>query len=437
MTLSEENQELLNKLKTLVELADDQSNLMQAEIEKLAIKEEIKEEHDNDDLALKDVTENIATMNVIRHSPKLRKFLKGENFAQYCERFKEFAYISKIQDKKLYLYFLQHMDDETYSVLKLVSLSESEQADPELFCDEFKREIYGEECTTLKAEVLDCKQLSSESIEKYAYRLREKGIIAFSEENVANQNCLIAFIKGVRDPYIGRKLNEEELHSFSEAVKLAKRLEAIERLYGDKKETDNVSILKETQVSFVPNTSDGQRERYNRSRSPPHRSRPTSRERYNRSQSPSHNRSASYDSRNSDYSFISPSRPSRDRSVSRSRSESSPRWTQSRSGSRSFSRRSQGSEFNNSRPGGNNNSFRSRSQNRFVPQGRNNFQKRCWHCNKVGHIRRQCWSLQSQNSSFQRGRNNAQPFNNSRWNETQEGTHNTSFNGSNRSTSLN
>ena len=118
------------------------------------------------------VTKTILTI-IVRHSPKLRKFLKGENFAQYCERFKEFAYISKIQDKKLYLYFLQHMvddkivDDKTYSVLKFVSLSESEQADPELFCEEFKREIYGDECTTLKAEVLDCKQLSSESIEKY------------------------------------------------------------------------------------------------------------------------------------------------------------------------------------------------------------------------------------------------------------------------------
>ena len=38
--------------------------------------------------------------------------------------------------------------------------------------------------------------------------------------------------------------------------------------------------------------------------------------------------------------------------------------------------------------------------------------------NKVGHIQRQCWSLQSQNSSFQSGRNDAQPINNSRWNDS-------------------
>ena len=429
-----------------MEAADDQSTLLQAEIDQLAVKEEIteKEEHDHTDLALRDVTEAISKMNV-RHSPKLRKFSKGENFAQYCERFKEFAYISKMQDKKLYLYFLQHMDDETYSTLKSVSLSQSEQENPELFCDEFKRAIYGEECTTLKAEVLACKQLSSENVEKFAYRLREKAVIAFSNEELANQNCLIAFVKGVRDPYVGRKLNEEELHDFNEAVKLAKRLEAIDRLYGQNKETGSVSILKETQVSFAPNSSEENREQYHRSRSPSRRSNNISRERYPRSYSPSHHsRSASYESRNSDRSFRS--RPSsEERQFSRSRSTSNPRWTHSsRSRSRSFSRSRSSSSprwtqlprrsFSRSQ-GGNNVSFRSRSRNRFVPQNRNNFQKRCWHCNKVGHIRRQCWSLQ--NNPFHQARNDAQHFNNSRSNDMRAGTHNTSFNGSHISTPLN
>ena len=47
-----------------MEVADDQSTLMQAEIVKLAIKAEIKEEHDNDNHVLRDVTETISTMNV-------------------------------------------------------------------------------------------------------------------------------------------------------------------------------------------------------------------------------------------------------------------------------------------------------------------------------------------------------------------------------------
>ena len=64
LTYTNQKSKPLNQLKTLVEVADDQSTLMQAEIVKLAIKAEIKEEHDNDNHVLRDVTETISTMNV-------------------------------------------------------------------------------------------------------------------------------------------------------------------------------------------------------------------------------------------------------------------------------------------------------------------------------------------------------------------------------------
>ena len=358
-----------------------------------------------------EITKSISKVK-LTHTPKLRRFLKGENFAQFCERFKEFAYLSKLQDDKLHLYFLQHVDDETYSTLKSVSLSPREQADPELFCDEFKRAVYGEESTTLKAEVLDCKQLSSESVEEYAYRLREKAVVAFSDIELANQNCLISFVKGVRDPYIGRKLNEEELHDFNEAVKLAKRLEVIERMYGNQKSQD-ASILKETHVSFSPRdvsednrerrshsrTPSRSRERYDRSRSS---SRSISRERYPRSHSSFHrSRNDSVNSRNSDRSFSS-------------RSRSNPRSSHQRSRSRSLSRQ------------------------RYIPSGRNQPRKRCWHCNRIGHVRRHCWYLSSQyNSPFQRSTTSNQPFNHTSGNESYNETQNTNLNGSNRRTHLN
>ena len=54
--------------------------------------------------------------------------------------------------KAIFILFATHgdkiVDDKTYSVLKFVSFSESGQADPELFCEEFKREMYGDEYTT-------------------------------------------------------------------------------------------------------------------------------------------------------------------------------------------------------------------------------------------------------------------------------------------------
>ena len=405
MTLSQENKELLEKLKTLVQAADDQATLLQSEIDKLAIKAEViddeedKGEHDTEN-AIDDITTSVSRIKVT-HSPKLSKFLKGENFAQYCERFKEYAYLYKLKDKKLHLYFLQHMNDETYSILKSVILGEREQEDPELFCDEYKRAIYGEESATLKADVFECKQLSSESIEEFAYRLREKADVAFSEKKLANQNCLITFIKGVRDPYIGRKLNEEELHDFNDAVKLAKRLEVIERMYGDKKETKPATILRETQVSFAQSDTSGEsRERYHRSKSPSHRTQSRSRERYPRSRT----RSSSFDSRNSDRSF-------------NRRSGSNPRWSRDRSRSRGR--------------------FGSRSRSRDTR--RSNGPKRCWHCNKLGHVKRQCWNLQSQNGSFQRNKSNGQPRNGSNWNGIGNfgSNYNTRFGGPNSEVQLN
>ena len=46
---------------------------------------------------------------------KMRKFTKGENFSRFCGRFQEYVYITKIEDRNLYMYFLQNVDDKTYS----------------------------------------------------------------------------------------------------------------------------------------------------------------------------------------------------------------------------------------------------------------------------------------------------------------------------------
>ena len=71
-----------------------------------------------------------------------------------------------------YAFFMQNVDDQTYSILKSVRVSDEQKADKALFCALFKRAIYGEESLSLKNEVRDCKQKSSESIAgKGKYRL--------------------------------------------------------------------------------------------------------------------------------------------------------------------------------------------------------------------------------------------------------------------------
>ena len=162
---------------------------------------------------------------------KLRKFEKGENFSRFCERFREYVEITQIADVNLHLYFLQHVDDETYSTLKPVELNEAEKRDSSLFCEKYKQAVYGTDSVPLKNEVLECKQSSSEDITSYSHRLREKAAVAFTSKESIDENCLLALMRGLRDGEIRRKLNESSVTSFSEALKLAKKLEKISNMF--------------------------------------------------------------------------------------------------------------------------------------------------------------------------------------------------------------
>ena len=60
---------------------------------------------------------------------KLEKFAKEANFSRFCERFIEHVYLNKIVDENLYLYFLQHVDDDTYSMLDTQAAPQAEPVD--------------------------------------------------------------------------------------------------------------------------------------------------------------------------------------------------------------------------------------------------------------------------------------------------------------------
>ena len=136
---------------------------------------------------------------------KLSKFSKGENFSRYCDRFLEYIKISQVRDRNLYLYFLQNMDDETYTILKTAKLTPEEKANGMLFVEIYKRIIYGSEKISLRNEVIDCKQNFDEGVRDYAFRILEKADIAFDDPNTRDENCLMAFLRGVRDTHIKRR----------------------------------------------------------------------------------------------------------------------------------------------------------------------------------------------------------------------------------------
>ena len=199
--------------------------------------------------------EHPVTISKMRLS-KLSKFQKGNNFARFCERFQEYSYLTKMQDDNLHLFFLQHVDDATYSTLKPIKLTDSEKRDPERFCNVYKDVIYGDQNMAMKNEFFNCKQKLDEDISDFVCRLRDKASIAFEDEKIADDNCLQALCRGVKNKYIKRKLNESNLENVNDAIKLAKRLEKVETMLSD--ESSSVaSILKSTQlVNFEEKAKD-------------------------------------------------------------------------------------------------------------------------------------------------------------------------------------
>ena len=61
---------------------------------------------------------------------------------------------------------------------------------------------------SLKNELLNCNQHTGESIDDYVYRLRKKAKVAYKNPENANENCLLAFLRGLQDHNMRIKLGE-------------------------------------------------------------------------------------------------------------------------------------------------------------------------------------------------------------------------------------
>lgn len=208
----------------------------------------------------------LSTMT-FNQSFKMPKFQSGQNFSRFCERFLEYVATSNMDDdtERCYTFFFQHLDDESYSLLKAVDVLPAQRRSVSTFINLFKTATYGDESVQLKNDLMNCKQKSEENISHYVYRLREQATIAYSSENEAEEQCLLAFLRGIHVPRIKRKMNESVLTTFKAAIAFAKRLErAVEQETSPV--TKTVSILREsaTEISDTPHlrrNSDNSRSR--------------------------------------------------------------------------------------------------------------------------------------------------------------------------------
>ena len=317
----------------------------------------------------------------ISRSAKLKRYEKGQNFSRFCERYKEFVQLTQMKAENQFSFFLQSVDDQTYALLKSVHVTDIQKQDIDSFCQLFIRAKYGEESFTLKNEVRDCKQSVDQKIEDYVYKLREKAIIAYTNPQEAEENCLLAFLRGVRNVDIKRKINEAMITSFADAIKLAKKLERVEGMFENEQSSSMQVLNAGANVTSIEEKSfDSSSRKTNADNFGERRSR------YGRWDKPRHDRSRNYSS-------------SRSRSRDRSRERRSNLRNRSPTPYRYRTRDNRRSERRS-------NSWR-RDQNRSMsPRGRRNSSQnqrqysrrnsrspgrdQCFFCGERGHWRRDC-----------------------------------------------
>ena len=239
--MDETADQLFEKVRTLLETEGEESTKFLAGINQILPQVAVKEEPEVSESNT--LASALGKMNLgMGQMTKLRKFEKGENFSRFCERFQEYVQMTNLKGSQLHLFFLQHVDDETYSTLKAANLEEDEKRNCALFCEIYKKAIYGTDSVPLKNEVLECKQEIGESISTFSHRIREKAAIAFSTVEAIDENSLLTLMRGIRNADIRRKLAESSVSNFGEALKFAKKLEKISALF--EPEIQPASILK-------------------------------------------------------------------------------------------------------------------------------------------------------------------------------------------------
>ncbi len=160
------------------------------------------------------------------------KFKKGDNFNRFAKRFREHVLLSGTQSDQLHYYMLSYIDCET-TWEKLSDLSDSlsnkEKANIDRLIAIYTAELFPPtEARAMRTELQALRQKETESLEDFSFRIKEAaGKAAYDSDNLRNECSLQTLIAGVRDSEIKKKLLENDVTSFSEALKIALKQERI------------------------------------------------------------------------------------------------------------------------------------------------------------------------------------------------------------------
>ena len=157
--------------------------------------------------------------------PRLGGYVWGQNFARFCERFKDYVTLTDCKEL-LDLLLLSNVCEETWVKLNKVKMETGERGDIEKVI-EFYKTAYNEieDRRSFQARFMMIKQEQDEGMETYGRRLDELAAKAYPNEVVQNEVKTPTFIRGLKDQRIKLQLVQGDALEYSQIVKAAVRCE--------------------------------------------------------------------------------------------------------------------------------------------------------------------------------------------------------------------
>jgi len=178
---------------------------------------------------------------------KPRPFRYGENFKQFCKRFKQYVAISEIKEN-LDKIFLSLVDDRTFAKLTSEEFEAGSDKDLKKLCESALKMYYpSSNELNLISNLMNIRQEKLESIDDFEYKLS----LAAARIEGAEKFKITAFINGLKNSAIKLEIRKncetENLSDYSEIVNLAKIMESFQ---AEGKSNSNFDICHTDTVNF-------------------------------------------------------------------------------------------------------------------------------------------------------------------------------------------
>ena len=192
------------------------------------------------------------------------KYVNGHDFNHFCNQYMDYLLIQRVGGNSTHFSLL--LDEKTYKELAATkdSLTTIQSRSAKLFVPIFKKAMYPEgQSIVWKAKMKRMSQVPGEKIGDYATRIREYADLAYDNNSGLEKSemCCVTLIGGIRDKETWAKLVESGITSFEEAVRVAKKHEAIREAMDTEGDVEEIDVLRvktegQTRQTNVPTGSE-------------------------------------------------------------------------------------------------------------------------------------------------------------------------------------